>query len=142
MTGVSYFGRVAPRIKLFGSTPTGWRGPQIGALGAIISHWSLAESEPTVISIPTGSGKTAVAMATPFLPGHTPQRVLVLAPARQIRAQLVSQFSTYAQLQRLAVVPKSAGAPRVFEMSGRTSDWSELQDYDVVIALPNSISPA
>jgi hypothetical protein len=107
-----------------------------------MAHWSLAEREPTVISIPTGTGKTAVGMAAPFLTAAPPKRVLILAPARQIRRQLVEQFSTYGQLHKLGVLPEATGAPAVFEMSGLTSDWSELEPFDVVVALPNSISPA
>ena len=107
-----------------------------------MAHWSLAGREPTVISIPTGTGKTAVGMAAPFLTAAPPQRILVLAPARQIRRQLVEQFSTYGQLHKLGVLPEAAGAPAIFEMSGRASDWSGLEPFDVVVALPNSISPA
>jgi superfamily II DNA or RNA helicase len=107
-----------------------------------MAHWSLADREPTVISIPTGTGKTAVGMAAPFLGIDPPRRVLVLAPARHLRTQLAEQFSTYAQLHELGVLQETVGAPRVLEMSGRTADWSSLEPYDAVVALPNSISPA
>jgi superfamily II DNA or RNA helicase len=107
-----------------------------------MAHWILADREPTVISIPTGTGKTAVALVAPFLDIDPPRRVLVLAPARHLRLQLVEQFSTYAQLHRLGVLQASVGAPRVIELSGRAADWSMLEPYDVVVALPNSISPA
>jgi hypothetical protein len=106
-----------------------------------MAHWSLGEREPTVVSIPTGVGKTAVGMAAPFLAAEPPRRVLVLAPAKQIRRHLVEHFQTYAQLRRLGVIAQTAGAPSVFEMSGRTDDWTALEPYDVVVALPNSISP-
>jgi len=119
----------------------GWRRPQIGALGATLAHWSLASREPTLISIPTGTGKTAVAMAAPFLMTVPPRRVLVLAPQKQLRRQLARQFETQDQLRRLAVLPDTAGAPRVTEMTGRSGDWGALEAADVVVALPNSISP-
>src|SRR5919199_100560 len=118
-----------------------WRQPQLGAIGALLAHWSLGHDEPSVISIPTGSGKTAVALAAPFLATNAPTRVLVLAPSQQVRHQLTAQFSTYAQLVALGVLPASERYPSVFEMTGRVSDWSALEEHDVVVALPNSISP-
>lgn len=136
-----FYQQATQHVALLGDREHGWRRPQLGALGATMAHWSLAEREPTVISIPTGTGKTAVGMAAPFL-AAPPERVLVLAPARQIRRQLVEQFSTYSQLHRLGVLPAAAGAPAVFEMSGRASDWSAFEAFDVVVALPNSISPS
>jgi Type III restriction enzyme, res subunit/Helicase conserved C-terminal domain len=54
---------------------------------------------------------------------------------------LAEQFATYRQLHRLGVLPEEAGAPAVFEMTGRAVDWSALEPFDVVVALPNSISP-
>lgn len=136
-----WYRRAGDQVVLLGDRAQGWRGPQLGALGATMAHWSLDEREPTVISIPTGTGKTAVGMAAPFLIRESPSRILVLAPARQIRQQLVGHFSTYAQLRTLGVLPQVAGAPSVFEMSGRIKDWSVLEPFDVVVALPNSISP-
>lgn len=136
-----YFHQIAPTVSLMGRDGVGWRRPQRGALGAVLAHWSLGTAEPTVVSLPTGTGKTAIALAAPFLADTPPTRVLLLAPARQLRRQLVEQFSTYAQLKRIGVLPDGAEAPSVYEMSGRARDWSALEPYDVVVALPNSISP-
>lgn len=135
-----FFKRTATHASLMGDNEDGWRTPQFGALGATIAHWSLSEPEPTLISIPTGTGKTAVAMAAPFLMAP-PSRVLVLAPSQAIREQLVRNFSTYEQLKRIGVLPEDTAAPNVSEMSGLADSWDELHDFDVVVALPNSISP-
>lgn len=137
-----YYRRTRKRFSLLGDRDSGWRKPQLGALGATIAHWSLADSTPTLVSIPTGAGKTAVAMAAPFLAPEPPNRVLVVAPARQVREQLVRQFSTNEQLQRIGVLPVTAGAPVVCEMAGRVNDWAALRTFDVVVALPNSVSPS
>jgi len=44
-----------------------WRSPQLGALGSLIAHWRLATGEPALVSLPTGTGTTAVALASPFI---------------------------------------------------------------------------
>jgi len=136
-----FFSRTAPNVSLMGARDGGWRAPQVGALGATLAHWSLAEREATLISIPTGTGKTAVAMASPYLTRNPATRVLVLAPSRAVREQLVRNFSTYSQLQRVGVLPEGLDGPSVYEMSGMADDWNELRSHDVVVALPNSISP-
>lgn len=128
-----FFRRVAPTVS---GARRGWlaapatRGPRRRP-GALEPRDCRADGrEPA-----TGTGKTAIALATPFLADTPPMRVLVLAPARQLRRQLVEQFSTYAQLTRIGVLPAGAGAPSVYEMSGRAGDWSEIEPYDV-IAVP------
>jgi superfamily II DNA or RNA helicase len=136
-----FFNRAAADFSLTQAGGGGWRQPQFGALGALIAHWSLEESDATLLSIPTGTGKTAVAMAAPFLASEAPRRVLVLAPAKAIRRQLVENFSTFAQLQAIGALPAQDEPPSVFEMSGLADDWSYLEEHDVVVALPNSISP-
>ena len=117
-----------------------WRVPQAGALGALIAHWSLSPSEPVLASIPTGAGKTGIALAAPFLI-EPPAKVLMLAPKRELRSQLTEEFASQRLMRELGVLPREAGTPRVLEVTGRVHDWSELDDHDVVVALPNSISP-
>ena len=136
-----FYAGAAPSAALLPGRTGGWRRPQLGALGATLAHWSLASREPTLISIPTGTGKTAVAMAAPFLMTAPPQRVLILVPALQLREQLARQFRTQQQLQRVGVLTATTGTPLVMEMIGRSGDWAALEAADVVVALPNSVSP-
>lgn len=138
---MSYFVDARIGFRLFDSPRPDWRTPQLGALGAIVRHWSLRPTVPTVISVPTGSGKTAVAMAAPHLLEDAPQRVLVVAPSRPVREQLAENFETQSVLRRIGAFPPEAPAPRVLELKGRVSDWREIEAYDVVVAHPNSISP-
>lgn len=117
----------------------GWRSPQIGALGAILAHWSLDASEPALISMPTGSGKTAVALALPYLAKS--HRVLVVVPSRELRRQIASEFRSQTMLQGIGALEGDA-APSVHEWVGRQPDWSSLDAADVVVAIPASISPS
>lgn len=139
---MGFYERAQTEFTLYGSQARQWRGPQFGAVGAIAAHWTLDDNDPTVISIPTGSGKTAIAMVAPLLTSPVPTRVLVLVPSVQLREQIVEQFSTQSQLISLGVLPQNIEPPSVHGMTGRTADWESLRIYDVVVALPNSISPA
>jgi len=60
-----FYSRERKRFNLFYETH--WRPPQLGALTAALSHWTLKPKEPALVSIPTGAGKTAIAMATPYV---------------------------------------------------------------------------
>jgi hypothetical protein len=80
-------------------------------------------------------------MAAPFLMETPPRRVLVVAPSRQLREQLAGEFRSYAQLKRLGVLSGELPASEVIEVAGRVGEWRSLEAADVVVALPNSISP-
>jgi superfamily II DNA or RNA helicase len=139
----SFYKAAHPFATVLGGSAGGWRTPQRGVLGAVAAHWSLDRDEPTLASIPTGSGKTAVALATPFVAAEPPRRVLVLVPSQTLREQLAGEFRSQDQLRRIGVLPTHFEArPTVIEVKGLVSDWSSLADADVVVALPNSISPS
>lgn len=116
-----------------------WRSPQRGAIGELFSHWSLPRQPPALISLPTGAGKTAVALTAPHL--IEARRVLVLVPGRDLRRQTVIAFRSQAVLRHVGALT-GPGDPTVVELSGLVDDWSVIRDADVVVALPNSISPA
>lgn len=120
------------------STPS-WRTPQLGALGATIAHWSVRPEIPALIAIPTGIGKTALALSFPYLMGA--KRVLVVVPSIELREQTVEAFSTRAVLKAIGALGNSPG-PRVLELKGRVADWATVEPYDVVVAHPNSVSPS
>lgn len=121
-----------------------WRSPQCGALGALLAHWTLTPADPALISLPTGAGKTGVALAAPFLTPDPPRRVLVLVPSKALREQTVSQFENLDLLYDVGAISSSHPRPtlRVHEVTGISTDWSEASDADVVVAIPRSVSPA
>jgi superfamily II DNA or RNA helicase len=120
-------------------TPPHWRTPQIGAIAAAVSCWTIDPAERLLLSMPTGSGKSGVATALPYL--ARAHRVLVVVPNKEVRDQIASAFQTEDVLRAIGAV--SGGAhPIVEKVQGRSIDWLRLESCDVVVALPNSISPA
>ncbi len=129
-------------FHLFSSdkSPT-WRRPQLAALGAALAQWSLADADPPLISIPTGVGKSAVALAAPFLVGA--RRTLVVVPSTGLRSQMAAQFRTQAVLRKIGALTCDASIiPSVREVKGKLENWDVLAGSDVVVGIPASLSPA
>lgn len=120
----------------------GLRTSQIGAIHALSAHFTL-RSDPGLIVLPTGAGKTAVQMLAPFvLPA---KRALVITQSRFVREQIARDFASLETLKSLEAVPEGCVPPKVYEnkSSVRTdADWESLRGYDVVVATPNGASPA
>jgi superfamily II DNA or RNA helicase len=105
----------------------GLRPPQLGALHAIGSHWSL-QTQPGTIVMPTGTGKTETMLAT--LAAYVRKPMLVVVPSDALRSQTARKFLTFGLLRWLKVldadvpnpivgvvtkVPKTAAALEIFE---------------------------
>jgi hypothetical protein len=74
-----------------------------------------------------------------------PGRALVITPSQLVRDQIQEQFANLQVLKELGVLPEGFAAPRVFEVKGLLASreaWEALRDYDLVVATPNSASPA
>jgi hypothetical protein len=82
----NYFRDNSQRISLRPLTipNSGFRPGQLGALHAVLSHFSVFE-EPAIVSLPTGYGKTAVIMALPYI--LEANRLLVVEPSDALRRQ-------------------------------------------------------
>lgn len=103
-----------------------------------MAHWSLPRDTPALVSLPTGSGKSAVALAAPFL--ASAKRVLVVVPSTDLRRQLAGAFTDLALLQRIDAVDRGC-VPAVHELVHRVQDWQDIEQYEVVVASPSTISP-
>ena len=88
--------------EAFQMTNARWRSPQLGALGSLLAHWTLTPDEPALVSLPTGAGKTGVALAAPFLTPQPPTRVLVMVPSSALRRQTVGTSPPCASYARSA----------------------------------------
>jgi superfamily II DNA or RNA helicase len=129
------------RWPLAGGRNQGLRLPQWGDLHAIAAHFS-NNSEPAIITMPTGSGKTAVLMSSAFV--LRSRRALVITPSRIVREQIADEFRILRVLRTLGVVDPGLPTPSVYPVVGTVQtarDWAELSHHDVIVSLPNSISP-
>jgi superfamily II DNA or RNA helicase len=123
-----------------GQSP-GLRLPQLGAIHAVAAHFA-SRSEPAIVTMPTGSGKTAVLMAVPFV--QRASRALVITPSRLVRGQIVEDFRKLKILKNTTAIPEAVMPPEVREISSRIkslADWQDLAKADVVVGTPNSLSP-
>ncbi len=114
---------------------------QLGAIHALVSHYTV-EERPAIVTMPTGSGKTAVLMMLPY--ALKSARVLVITPRRLVRGQISEDFEILRTLKDIAVVPSDIDPPRVLELESRIRtavDWESLRNYDVVVSTPNCVSP-
>ncbi|HEU5226343.1 MAG TPA: DEAD/DEAH box helicase family protein [Ktedonobacteraceae bacterium] len=120
----------------------GLRNAQLGAIHAIASHFSLKD-KPAIISLPTGSGKTAVLMMAPYLLGS--KRVLVVTPSKLVRAQIADDYRSLNTLKKLGVFDVGVPSPKVHEVTSvitTVEKWHELSEFDVVVGTPKCLSPA
>ena len=119
----------------------GFRLAQLGAIHSSAAHFAVRR-EPGIITMPTGSGKTAVLIASAFvLRAH---RVLIVAPNRLVREQIAEEASTLQTLRTAGAIGEDIPGPRVFTVKKRITtdaDWEALRDYDVVVGTVQSISP-
>lgn len=116
-----------------------WRKAQLGAIATAIAHWTLDPFERLLLSMPTGAGKSGVATALPYVAGS--HRVLVVVPSKELRDQMAGAFEAEDVLRAIGAVAGSSH-PIVEKVQGRRIDWPLLESADVVVALPNSISPS
>jgi hypothetical protein len=103
----SWIDRFAFRAERWdGDTPVeaGLRSPQIGALHALLAHWTVTV-EPATIVMPTGTGKTETMLA--MLIATRPERLLVVVPTDPLREQVAEKFLG------LGVLPSVGSAARL-----------------------------
>lgn len=144
-----YFAEQGPRLALLHNIRDGSSGPQVGlrraqvgAVWALAAHFTVSR-EMALVSMPTGSGKTAVMTLLPYL--VSARRVLVVVPTRLLRDQVGAEFSSLATLRRTRTCPDEMPGPRVFQAAKALKDadsWAALADYDVIVGTPNCLSPA
>ncbi len=116
-------------------TQSGLRPPQIGALHAIASHWSIYDSPATLI-MPTGTGKTETMLAAMI--ALRPGPILVIIPSLALKRQTFKKFLTLGLLRKLGVIPRDLRNPVVGIVDSRPRSDADLEIFgkcNVVICI-------
>jgi superfamily II DNA or RNA helicase len=125
-----------------GDDHPGFRNAQLGALHAIGAHFT-NRLDPGIVTMPTGSGKTAVLMATAYL--LRAKRILIITPSRLVREQIAEQFETLTVLKKIVALKDDVPSPKVFstrERLGADEEWESMREFDVIVGTLPSISPS
>ena len=140
---MSYFENNYPQFRypFEGDDTPGFRPAQLGAIHAAAGHFEM-RSDPGVITMPTGSGKTAVLAASAFV--LRARRVLIIVPSRLVREQIAEEIGELVTLKATGAVPDDLECPKVYNTKSRiktNEEWEALREYDVVVATIQSVSP-
>lgn len=139
---MSYFSDGYESIKLPLTGKEKLRRAQLGAIHAIASYFSLPQTQPGIVVMPTGSGKTAVIAIAGFL--LRANRIMVLTPSQLVRTQINDEIASLSVLKRSGVLPADFVGPKVIEVKSRLSDeaaWESLKEAQCVVSTPQCVSP-
>lgn len=116
--------------------------PQLGAIHAVLGHWTTESSDPATVVMPTGTGKTEAMIG--LFASHRPKRVLVVVPSDALREQISNKFERLGVLQRNGVIDRYARRPVVGQLKHRftSPDGARefLQSCNVVVSTPQALS--
>lgn len=119
----------------------GLRPPQIGALHAVLGHWT-ASHEPVTVVMPTGSGKTDT-MVSLFVAAPM-TGLLVIVPSDPLRDQTVNKFKSLGVLTRLGLIAPDVPLPLVATMRSAPRSAEEARELcasaHVIVATDKAVS--
>jgi len=139
----TFFDNNFPEFELEVATGIGLRKCQIGATYAVQSHFTKS-NEPALISMPTGSGKTALMMCLSFR--MKAKKILIITPSKVIRDQIADEFASLQVLKDIGCLKnKFLNGPQVTSNDKECNSlkvWEKLiNENDVVVATPKTTSP-
>jgi superfamily II DNA or RNA helicase len=115
----------------------GLRPPQLGALHAIGSHWSLQTQTGTVV-MPTGTGKSETMLST--LAAYVRKPMLVVVPSDALRSQTARKFLTFGLLRFLKVLQPAAPNPILGVVTKVPKTVAALEMFDRCNAIVGTMS--
>lgn len=119
----------------------GLREPQVGAMYAVLAHWSMSADACTVV-MPTGTGKTETMLSLLVMRRLT--NVLVIVPTDPLREQTAAKFNSLGVLPKLGIVRSGAEFPLVGVLEHGIQDASSAEGFmrscNVVVATMSAVN--
>jgi superfamily II DNA or RNA helicase len=116
-------------------TAEGLREPQVGAVHALLAHWTMSEDAATVV-MPTGSGKTETMLS--LIVSERLSNVLIVVPSAALRDQTIEKFASLGILPRLGIIGSGARYPVIGALEHGIESASAAESFmracNVVIA--------
>jgi superfamily II DNA or RNA helicase len=120
----------------------GLRRPQLGAVHAVLGHWTTGRVQPATVVMPTGTGKTETMLA--LLVAARPERLLVLVPTDALRTQVAGKFESLGVLQAFGIVQPTAMRPVVGRIDGSFSSAKVASAFaaacNVIVTTPDALT--
>lgn len=136
---MSYFLEMYDKLKYpkGNNNKEGLRNAQLGAIHSISSYFTLNKNKAAIVVMPTGSGKTAVLMMTPYV--LEAKKVLIVTPSVMVRGQISNDFRELKTLCKAKVFNKNVKKPNIVELEHlyNKEKFKELKDADVIVSTPN-----
>jgi len=118
----------------------GLRLPQVGALHAIASHWTV-KTETALVVMPTGTGKTEVMVAAAV--AAQAMRVLVIVPTDALRYQTAGKFLSYRLLRSIDIISELPNpVVGVLDSRPNADQLPALRACNVVVTTMSSVGLA
>lgn len=134
------WGNVLRLIREVPNVSEGFRNAQVGALHAVLAHWSVSE-QPCTVVLPTGTGKTETMLGLTIT--ERAKLVLVVVPTKDLRAQIAGKFKELGILKKIDVLDQRALLPKVATLSKgltESKDLDALLGCNVIVTTPGLLS--
>lgn len=114
----------------------GLRNAQLGAIHSISAFYTLHKNRAGIIVMPTGAGKTAVLMMTPY--AVCAKKALVVTSSVLVRGQIYNDYINLNTLKKATVFSSHVKPPVVFELKNTYNDDARegIEAADVIVSTP------
>jgi superfamily II DNA or RNA helicase len=120
---------------------SGLRSPQLGAVHAVLGHWTIADAQPGTVVMPTGTGKTETMVA--LFAAAAIERLIVVVPSDALRGQIADKFESLGVLQEFGVISKDALRPVVGRVRHKFQDPESAREFasacNVIVTTPQAL---